>query len=78
MSTQITVRLPDDLVAFLDRLVVSREVTSRAEAVADALRRQQRRLAVMRDIAILRDTPGDADLASLIDYVAANPVGLDD
>jgi len=83
MSVQITVRLPDDLVAFVDGLVADGSVTSRADAVARALSRERRRRAALADVAILRqaaDTaePGPADLDGLAEYTAAHPLDLAD
>ena len=54
MTTQIAVRLPDDLVAFLDRSVAEGRVTSRAALVTSALEREMRRVLAEHDAAILR------------------------
>ena len=43
MSTQIAVRLPDDLVAFVDDLVRHGDAASRAAVVTQALERERRR-----------------------------------
>ncbi|MGI8681170.1 MAG: ribbon-helix-helix domain-containing protein [Mycobacteriales bacterium] len=78
MSKQIAVRLPDDLVAFLDRLVREGQANSRAAVVARALNRERRREAATRDAAILaRTSTGDPDLDSLAEYVAHIPLNLD-
>ena len=45
MSTQIAVRLPDELVAELDSIVLSGEEPSRASIVEQALLRELRRRA---------------------------------
>jgi Arc/MetJ-type ribon-helix-helix transcriptional regulator len=42
VSTQIAVRLPDDLVRFLDDRVSDGRATSRADVVARALKREWR------------------------------------
>ena len=76
MSTQIAVRLPDDLVEFLDELVRSGDAASRAAAVTRALERERRRRTAERDAAILARSGGDADMDSLVRHVAASP--LDD
>lgn len=62
MSTQIVVRLPDTLVAEVDRLVGAGHVRSRASWVEAALERELRRLAAERDAEILRDAGPDDDL----------------
>jgi antitoxin MazE3 len=75
---QITVRLPDHLVSFLDTLVSGGVVKSRAEAVAQALEREERRLIGLADVEILRRHGTDSELDALAQHLAANPVPLDD
>ena len=77
MSTQIAVRLPDDTVAFLDRLVAEKKAASRAEIIARALERERRREMAARDAAILAESGEDPDLAGLIRYVTGHPVDPD-
>lgn len=77
MSKQIAVRLPDDLVAFLDRLVRDGQVSSRAAVVSRALERERRRETAARDAAILAQTDEDPDLDSLAEYVAGVPLNMD-
>lgn len=60
MTIQVTVRLPDDLVEFVDRRVRDGKATSRAAVVAAALERERRRALAERDAAILATT-GEAD-----------------
>ncbi|GAA0615510.1 antitoxin [Kribbella sandramycini] len=55
MSKQITVRLPDDLVEFMDELVATDQATSRASVVARAMERERRRALAARDLAILAE-----------------------
>ncbi len=55
MSTQIAVRLPDEMVAFLDRLVAAGDAPSRAALVASALEREMRRLVAEQDAQVLRE-----------------------
>jgi Arc/MetJ-type ribon-helix-helix transcriptional regulator len=76
MSKQITVRLPEDLVQFVDELVSQGVVSSRAEALAVALTRERRRRTALRDAEILRALPADPDLDALADFTAAHPVDL--
>lgn len=78
MSTQITVRLPDELVAFVDALVAAGAVSSRADAVARALNRERRRQTALQDAVILRQRGGDPDLDALAEHTATHPVDLDD
>ena len=71
MSTQIAVRLPDDLVAFVDDLVRHGDATSRAAVVSRALERERRRRVAERDAAILASAGPDTDLDRLAEYAAA-------
>lgn len=71
MTTQIAVRLPDDLVAFIDGLVRSGDAASRAAVVVRALERERRREIAERDVAILARTGDDADLDRLAHHAAA-------
>ena len=70
MSTQIAVRLSDDLVAFVDDLVSHGDATSRAAVVSRALERERRRKVAERDAAILARAGTDPDLDSLAQYAA--------
>ena len=60
MSTQIAVRLPDELVAYVDRAVATGRVKSRAELVARLLARDARRQRAEDDLARLIET-GDLE-----------------
>lgn len=60
MSKQITVRLPDELVEFMDRLVDDNKAASRASVVARAMERERRRELAEQDAAILA-AHGDYD-----------------
>ena len=80
MTTQITVRLPDEEVAFIDALVARGEAKSRAAAVSAALRREQRRRAAEHDAAIYAATagaPDPDDLDSLVAHASRTPLDLD-
>lgn len=70
MSKQIAVRLPDEIVAFVDEVVSSGAEPSRAAVVARALARERRRRAAVRDAEILARTGPDPELAGLADYAA--------
>ena len=68
MSKQIAVRLPDEIVDFLDEQVREGEGASRAAIVADALDRERRRRVAAKDAAILAATGDDADMNKLAKY----------
>jgi Arc/MetJ-type ribon-helix-helix transcriptional regulator len=57
MSIQIAVRLPDEIVEFLDAQVSSGAAKSRADFVWHALKREQRRLIAERDLQVLIEKP---------------------
>jgi len=77
VSTQIAVRLPDETVAFLDRLVAEKKAASRAEIITRALEHERRREMAARDAAILAESGEDPDLAGLIRYMTGHPVDPD-
>lgn len=64
MSTQIAVRLPDDLVAWIDAQV-SAGAGSRASVTAKALQRYRRQVEAERDAEIYRTAGGYPDLERL-------------
>ncbi|WNB84678.1 ribbon-helix-helix domain-containing protein [Cellulomonas sp. ATA003] len=77
MSTQIAVRLPDEMVEFLDRAVADGTAPSRAALVASAVEREMRRLLAQHDAQTLRrDGPAD-DLDDLVRWTATH-VDLED
>jgi len=76
MSKQIAVRLPDDLVDFVDQEVRSGREHSRAGVVTRALERERRRAIAARDAEILARTGADPELAGLAEYAAQRPVPL--
>ena len=71
MSKQIAVRLPDDLVHFVDEVVGSGQHGSRAAVVTRALERERRRMVAMRDAEILAAAGPDSELEGLADYATA-------
>jgi Arc/MetJ-type ribon-helix-helix transcriptional regulator len=75
MSTQIAVRLPEELVGFIDQLVAAGRATSRAAVVSRALERERRRELAARDAAILAAGGGD-DMDALAEHAART--SLDD
>jgi Arc/MetJ-type ribon-helix-helix transcriptional regulator len=68
MTTQIAVRLPDEMVAFLDRIVATGKATSRAALVAAAVEREMRRLAAEQDAQVLREHGTADDLDDLVQW----------
>ncbi|HTE59988.1 MAG TPA: YlcI/YnfO family protein [Solirubrobacteraceae bacterium] len=77
MTKQIAVRLPDDLVAFVDGVVESGSERSRAAVVARALERERRRIIAARDAEILARTAPDPELDKLAEHARSHPVALD-
>jgi len=77
MSTQIAVRLPDEVVAFLDRSVASGRASSRAAMVTSALEREMRRQLAEHDAAILRGDGAADDLDDLVMW-AVTHVSVED
>jgi antitoxin MazE3 len=70
MSQQIAIRLPDELVEFVDGMVESGRQPSRAAVVVNALERERRRAAAARDAEILATAGPDPDLDGLADFAA--------
>ncbi len=77
MSKQIAVRLPDDIVDFLDGLVSAGKANSRAVVVTRALERERRRAVAARDVAILSRVGDDREMDSLAEHVASAPLELE-
>jgi Arc/MetJ-type ribon-helix-helix transcriptional regulator len=76
MSKQIAVRLPDELVEFVDGAVASGAARSRASVVTRALERERRRAAAEKDVEILAGTGPDPELAGLAEHAAPLPSSL--
>lgn len=72
VSTQIAVRLPEAMVAFLDQAVAQGKATSRAALVTAALEREMRRQAAEADATILRERGAADDLDTLVDWTTHN------
>jgi predicted transcriptional regulator len=70
MTIQIAVRLADDTVERLDRVVAEGGAPSRASVIERALAREFRRLLAERDAAILASAGADADFDALAEYAA--------
>jgi Arc/MetJ-type ribon-helix-helix transcriptional regulator len=78
MSKQIAVRLPDDLVDFVDTLIKDGKAKSRATVVTRALERERRRVIAAQDAAILAGAGADTDaeMDDLARHVASAPLDL--
>ena len=76
MTKQIAVRLPDELVAFVDEVVASGAERSRAAVVSRALARERRRAIAARDAEILARTGPDPALRGLAEHAARLPSDL--
>jgi len=72
VSTQIAVRLPDSLVAWIDEQVAD-SGGSRAAVTAKALRRYQRQVAAERDAQIYLEKGGYPDLEEWVGGTRAYP-----
>jgi Arc/MetJ-type ribon-helix-helix transcriptional regulator len=78
MNKPITVRLPEELVEFVDKLVSEGAAASRASVVARALARERRRVAAERDLEILwLGGRPHSDLEGLNAYVAEHLPDVD-
>lgn len=73
MSKQIAVRLPEELVAFVDDIVDSGKERSRAAVVTMALERERRRTVAARDAEILARTGSDPELVKLAEHAVGLP-----
>lgn len=72
MTTQIAVRLPDDVVRFLDASVAAGDVPSRAALVAKALEREMRLRAALADVRRLDEAGTADDLDDLVAWTTDN------
>jgi Arc/MetJ-type ribon-helix-helix transcriptional regulator len=77
MTVQIAVRLADDTVERLDRLVAAGAAPSRASVIERALAREFRRLIAERDAAILAAHGPDADVDGLAEYAARTDLDIE-
>jgi Arc/MetJ-type ribon-helix-helix transcriptional regulator len=76
MSKQIAVRLPDELVDFVDERVGAGAGRSRAAVVTCALERERRRVIAARDVEILAQAGPDPELAGLAEHTVGLPSSL--
>jgi len=74
MSIQIAVRLPDDMVKFVDHLVETGRGSSRATIITRALERERRHEMAAQDAAIYAASGDDSDMVDLVQYLSGHPV----
>ncbi len=76
MSTQIAVRLPDELVAYVDRAVAEGRVRSRAELVARLIERDARRQRAEEDLSVLagKGLVRDPEALAIARATASTPI----
>jgi Arc/MetJ-type ribon-helix-helix transcriptional regulator len=78
VSKQIAVRLPEEVVDFIDKEVHLRHSESRASFVLKALERERRRLIAARDAEILaKRTIADDDFDALAAHVSTFELDID-
>jgi Arc/MetJ-type ribon-helix-helix transcriptional regulator len=76
MSKQIAVRLPEELVDFVDEQVAGGVLPSRAAVVTRALAHERRRAVAAHDAEILARTGQDPELAGLAEHAVRLPFPL--
>jgi predicted transcriptional regulator len=76
MTRQIAIRLPDELVDFVDEIARADAGRSRASVVAQALERERRRVIAGRDAEILARTGPDPELEGLAEHATGLPSEL--
>ncbi len=67
MTTQITIRLPDELIEFVDSMVRRGVAPSRAALIARLLDRERRRDRALQDLEIIKRTP-DPEMDALVTW----------
>lgn len=72
MSIQIAMRLPPDVVEYLDRAVAEGRTRSRAALVSAALVRQMRFDTAVADATLLREHGPEDDLDDLVDWTTSH------
>jgi antitoxin MazE3 len=77
MTVQIAVRLPDDIVAFVDERVSSGAAPSRAAVVTRALERERRREAAEHDARIYAAANQPSDLDELATWAAPQAMDIE-
>ena len=78
MSTQIAVRLPDEMVAYVDQAVADGRAKSRAELVSRLIARDARRQRAEDDLQRLIEVGAVDDTDALVIAKATSATPLDD
>ena len=76
MTTQIAVRLPDDIVKYIDQEIADGTATSRAAVVIRALERDRRRQEAEHDARIYASSPSD-EFDNLHAWASHRPMDID-
>lgn len=76
--TEVAVRLPRQLLAFVDELVSAGHLGSRDAVITRELGRLQRRLSAERDAELYRVRGEDPASAGICGYLARNPLPAED
>lgn len=71
MTTQIAIRLPDQLVAYLDETIARGDEKSRASFITAAVEREIRYRAARDDAKILASRGAEDDLDDLVTWTAS-------
>jgi Arc/MetJ-type ribon-helix-helix transcriptional regulator len=77
MTVQIAVRLPDDIVEFVDELVTAGKASSRAAVVTHALEAERRRASAERDAQIYLAAKTPDGLDDLAVWAHTHPLDID-
>jgi Arc/MetJ-type ribon-helix-helix transcriptional regulator len=78
VSTQIAIRLPDEIVAFIDGEVRGQHARSRAAVVLRALERERRRRLAERDAEILAvGMPVPSEVEAIAGHAARTALDID-
>jgi Arc/MetJ-type ribon-helix-helix transcriptional regulator len=77
MTIQIAVRIPDDLLAFVDEEVSEGRARSRADLVTRTLARARQQQIAAHDAEILAREGNDPDLLALAQYAARRLTDLE-
>ena len=75
MTTQMAIRLPEELVGAVDQMVAAGGAASRADLVTRALRRELRRRRAIEDLDRLGGD--DPELVAWVAHAAHTPLDLD-
>lgn len=76
MTTQIAIRLPDELVDFVDTMVRRGAATSRAALIARLLDRERRRERARQDLEIIKRT-ADPEMDALATWQGEHIPSID-